>query len=567
MTDLLEATAAPRSNRPRPAGLTASARRLTSKNISRFKKNKGDSRRDDAWDAFDTVGEQRFLATTIGNRVGQARLYVGRIDPNDPTADPEPVEDNPLISGALAGFGDTPAARTQMLTRMGINLFMEGDGFIVGIPRDLWKRLTTPLAPSLGVNMMPAIEEPPAVDEDGNPLGIPLDDLMWRMLSTKEVEVKDETVELTLDETDTGKTELRPDQILLIRVWRPHPRTWWKADSPVFSSLPVLRELIGLTMHVSAQIDSRLAGAGILIVPESAKRAIAAGAGIDPDTDDIDPIQDAIIEAASTAIENRDSAAAKVPIVIVVPDDVADKFVHLKFDTGLDATAIQLREEALRRLALGEDAPPEVLLGTGGMNHWGAWLVREDVITTHVEPPVALICDAITSQYLWPILEQSGMDEDTVHTYVIWYTVKHLVQRPNKLNDAKDLHEAGVISDDTLREEAGYTDEDAPPENLTVAQRLVLDMIAKTPSLAETIGIPVLLAQIEDMLAGQNPDAPADPGGPSAEERGTAPADGPPEEEGESPALAASGVPHIHDPYIPCWDGCPAYTCQEVLVP
>src|SRR3546814_17159695 len=58
------------------------------------------------------------------------------------------------------------------------------------------------------------------------------------------------------------------------------------------------------------------------------------------------------------------------------------------FHTPFDEETRELREEAIRRLALGQDAPPELLLGVGNMNHWGAWLVQADTNNTHVEPPL-----------------------------------------------------------------------------------------------------------------------------------------------------------------------------------
>jgi hypothetical protein len=36
-----------------------------------------------------------------------------------------------------------------------------------------------------------------------------------------------------------------------------------------------------------------------------------------------------------------------------------------------------LRREAVERLAIGLDMPPEVLLGLGDSNHWSAWQVDE----------------------------------------------------------------------------------------------------------------------------------------------------------------------------------------------
>src|SRR5690606_14077388 len=129
---------------------------------------------------------------------------------------------------------------------------------------------------------------------------------------------------------------------------------------------------------------------GLLMVADRIVKALKEARGITDDSED-DPFTDALIEAMLTPISDRSSAAAQVPLVVTVPSDgdrpVSDMMHHMSFDTPLDTSLQPLRDEAIRRLALGQDAPPELLLGTGGMNHWGAWLVREDVVTTHLEPP------------------------------------------------------------------------------------------------------------------------------------------------------------------------------------
>ncbi len=193
----------------------------------------------------------------------------------------------------------------------------------------------------------------------------------------------------------------------------------------------MLRELVGLTMHISAQVDSRLAGAGLLLVPQTAQRAMQVAAGQTEEEGD-DFFTESLMEAMLTPIADRASASALVPLVATVPDETTEKFRYMSFDKPLDTEARPMRDESIRRLALGLDAPPELLLGTGGMNHWGAWLVLEDVVTTHLEPPLALICDALTTQYLWPVLGDQGMSPEEAHDYVIWYDVSDLVVRPNR---------------------------------------------------------------------------------------------------------------------------------------
>lgn len=476
------------SNRPQPLGsLLSSAQRITSRNISRLPKQSSLPWQAEAWEMTNMVGEQRFIVSTLAKRVGQARLYVGVVGGDD-TGAPIPVEKGSR-EDVIEQIGNNSAQRAQLLERLAFNLLVAGDGWLIGTPK-------------AGAVAQPVAISPLMVDDADLAFDVAFSDLEFRVYSIDEVELDKHNNIVRLPSTSGDFVEWNPDQILMSRVWNPDPRFWRDATSPTRAVLPVLRELVGLTMAVSAQIDSRLAGAGMLIMPESAIRAIASTsqpAG-DLEMDDVDVFIEALVEAMITPISDRDNASAVAPLVVQVPDDVADKIRHLSFSSPFDQEAQNLRDEAIRRLALGQEAPPEVLLGASGMNHWGAWLVREDTVTTHIEPPLALICDALTTQFLWPVLESFGLPEDQVRKYVIWYNVGHLIQRPNRIQDAGELHTRGVISDDVLRREAGYGDEDAPPPS--DANSLVLDMLLQDPTLAANPGVASLLNAVSSLLNG-----------------------------------------------------------------
>jgi hypothetical protein len=449
----------------------------------------------------------------------------------------------------LDQVGDTPSGRAQMILRMGINLFVAGDCWLVGIPKYL-----VPLGGSAdGDNTDPTVTRRVARHPTGASAGsapdellLPDADLEWHALSVSELSTSG-TGELTirLGEASTDQIKCSPDDVWLIRVWRPHPRRWWEADSPTRSSLPVLRELVGLTMHISAQVDSRLAGAGLLIVPQSAQRALRQAAGL-PDTPEggaePDPFTEALIEAMLTPIGDRANASALVPLVVTVPDDVTDKFQYLTFAKPLDTEARSLRDEAIRRLALGQDAPPELLLGTGGMNHWGAWLVQEDVISTHVEPPLALVCDALTTQYLWPAL--TAMAVENPEQYVVWYDVSDMIVRPNRAADAGSLYDKGALSDTALRAANGFDETDAPiTDEMDEATALAFELVRKSPALITDPGLASLVEQIRKVLAGDTSDAAALPAA-SADE--TAPPDDEPDQPDDSMPVG-SEIPDTSD--------------------
>ena len=446
----------------------------------------------EAWAAYDEVGEERFLASTLAGRLSQARLYVQhkpatgqhsslRDDETD-AADTAPAASAALAEAALAALGASQQDLGQMLQRLATNLFVAGEGWLVGVPRRVIDEVSSSSAPAVTA---------PSPDPA-------LSDLVWRVLAVTEVSsvgADGRTVRLNLGTDGSAPVEVPADEVYMVRVWRPHPARYWEADSPTRACLPILRELIGLTRHISAQIDSRLAGAGILVVPSSASAALASDAADSSAYGAPDPFVAALMDSMLRPIGNRDDASAVVPLVVTVPDEAADKMSHLTFSSALDSGARDLRDEAIRRLALAQDAPPELLLGSGAMNHWGAWLTREDTVTTHIEPVLALVCDALTSQYLRPVLLSAGLSEDEVRTLSVGYDVSALVARPNRSEEALNLHRAGAVSDEALREASGFDDSDAKPlDERALMQALAL--VTKRPDLMGTIGIGPLTQEI-----------------------------------------------------------------------
>ena len=189
-----------------------------------------------------------------------------------PTPDAEAQLPNQVLSELFGGQN----GQRQMLARMGTHLSIAGESFLVGMDLD-------------GVRRWFACSE-----SEFKPLG-------------------NGKVQIRLPDTDVP-IEVSTDEAVMIRIWRQHPRRAFFADSPVLSLRQPLRELIGLSQHITAGIDSRLAGAGVLAIPESASMPTpAASEGINPLHQD--PFTAALIEAMVTPLTNRDSAAAVVPIV------------------------------------------------------------------------------------------------------------------------------------------------------------------------------------------------------------------------------------------------------------
>ena len=203
---------------------------------------------------------------------------------------------------------------------------------------------------------------------------------------------------------------------MVIRIWLPNPARQIEADSPFRAMLPILSEIEWLTRHVFAQITSRLAGSGILMMPQSMTfpPPPAQDGQEVATTNDAESFMLALADAMLKPIEDPGSPSAVVPIVVTAPDEAIDKARLLTFWSELDAQSLQLRNEAIRRFALGMDLPPEQILGIGssrgtgggsstGVSHWGAWQIEEATIKMHVEPMLDVIVQALTSAYLQPV--------------------------------------------------------------------------------------------------------------------------------------------------------------------
>lgn len=407
----------PTVTEPEPANsLVASAASITRDGPSAFTKKRGLlAWQSEAWGFYDTIGELRAAANWIGNALSRIRLVIKRKDSNGTVTLTEG-----LAVDALNTLFGGESGQSQMLESLGIHLTVPGEAYLVAEPQ-------------------------PGQNPDA-----------WMVCSTEEVTNTTGSEVWSVNRGD-GKRELRKNS-LIIRVWRPHPRKWIEADSSVRAVLPILREIQALTKRVAADIDSRLAGAGLLLLPSEMSFVAPPTEGEDP-ANASDPFFDALLQAMMTPIEDRESAAAVVPLVVRAPGALLSTAQHITFSTPFDAQSQGLREEGIKRTALGMDLPPEIMLGTGNSNHWSAWQIDESAIKIHVEPLMELIVDALTQKWLWPVLEAGGQPD--YETTVGWDTADLRV-RPNHATEAIELYDRGELSPDALRRETGFEDSDAP---------------------------------------------------------------------------------------------------------
>jgi hypothetical protein len=163
----------------------------------------------------------------------------------------------------------------------------------------------------------------------------------------------------------------------------------------------------------------------------------------------------------------------------------ADAMAHFKFDTEVSQTALDTRERAIKRLALGLEVSPERLLGLSTSNHWNAWMVTEDDVKVHLVPVLTLIAAAFTRQVLRPALEVLGINPDL---YAIGVDATEITQDPDRKAEALAAHARGAITSTALRRYLGFNDEDGYDlSTMEGWQELARDKAAADPTVWATV--------------------------------------------------------------------------------
>lgn len=397
-----------------PRVLVSSGRRL--KRDDPFKMARSDTGdwQNAAWHFYDTVGEYAYAVNWVGNLLSRAKLYATRDEGDGPIR----LDPSDEAAQLLDVFFYNEQGRSTALQQIGVHYTITGEAYIVGMSTD-----------------------------DGE---------VWEVVSGTNVK-RLPTDAFGVSSYEVYGKELGQDDTIM-RIWRPHPLDKRRATSPSRAALPILSEIERLTMHVAAQVDSRLASAGILLLPNEMTFAVSSGNG-KTTTGNADAFVQILQDVMGNAIQNRDSAEALVPIVITADGEVLEYVRHMTFWSELDNQAIELRTEAIRRLALSMDMPPEILTGTGDASHWSAWSIDESSIKSHTEPLLARIADDISSSYLRPLLIDGGMDPEEARAYGIGVDTTEMRLRPNRSQEALELWDRGILAASTLLEETGFKPE------------------------------------------------------------------------------------------------------------
>lgn len=498
----------PPRTRKEPNSLLASAAVLTqTRPVPRPKTDGAAAWQRDAWHYYDTIGEFRFGCDWRAAACSRAKLTIIEDGPDGE----ETLTEGPEVEALAELFGGD-AGQGQMLGTVALHYDVPGETYIVG----------------------------EVVPDDYGPEGSEVD--RWSIYSNEELTRDRTTGVWTVDRGDGPRALVDP---LVIRLWRSHPKKWVEATSPARAVLPVLRELEGLGKRTAATIDSRLAGAGLLLIPSEMTFTPPPGVELPQGWDQLtaaDLLLTVLTEAMTTAIRDRDSAAALAPIIATAPGAVLEFVKHISFSTPFDERVMDMVERDLTRVARGLDIQPEVLLGLGDSNHWSAWQIDEQGLKSAVEPTMEEITAGLTERWLYPAVEALTGDRTKVNRgRRIGFDLTDLRIRPDRTAPAAELHRDLVLSDSARLRETGFDEADVPDEDELRRRLLIRAAQGGTPEvqLAALAALGVVL-DVPAALPAADPAPALDPPAPETDPEGERNPPEPPAASGDSAVLACA---------------------------
>ena len=431
-----------------------------------------------AWSFYSSMAEIHYPASYKGNALSRFRLHISEVPADRPNAEPVEVDagDRSNLYRAaediLAALEGPYGGHAELLRLYGINMAIAADCWLVGVD---------------GVN-----------------------EVEWEVLSISELRANNSG---SWERFPVGGSEPSPGwkPTSVSRLWRKHPQYSGYADGPMQSLLADCERLAVLNRSMTNRIMSKLAQAGYVFIPQTMTISGAPEAPDGSGTLGTDPMVVALLAQAERSVV--DGTGSFIPSVIRGPSNDGEAIRFINMDRAIDRVEMELRAELRDNIAKGNDLPPEVQQGMGSGSHWATWAVSDSSYQDHIVPDARDFVSALTSVYLRPLLRDWNaangrrFSEADIRRLYVDGDGSAVVSRPNRSEDARQLHDRLAISDASLRRDSGADDSDIPDDDEYVRQ---LGRKVNNPFLA-TYGLEVHDAIDWDKVA-KVPNGPGSPG-------------------------------------------------------
>lgn len=424
----------------RPTSIQGAAvpmRRRDLKSPNRRTRGPGDTLETKTWTWYRAVPAISNYVTVLSNAADLVSYYPGLLDPE--ASEPIKQDIGPVFE-VWEGLGGE-AAVSEWISSFVTHLSVPGQAWFVPLTRpNLLAQITGPLADDLD-----------------------MEDIHWEVVSTADLKrLLDLPPEKGIPEDDNR----------IWRVYEPDPENSKDPTSAVRRVAAQANILTLIDRRVETDLYSRIY-AGVWPLP-STLRDVKNQKG---------KYWDEVLEEGLLAAAEPGALEARVPLLAFVELQELQAMrepIKLFIDDG-DRLA-KLKAETLKDLAVGLDAPMELTTGMNTLNHWGAWLVREETYSQHLDP---LIVRTLRSLNPWWHAQLEAAGISNFEDYVLWRNPATAINRPNSFQEAMNLHDRFVISDDSLRRSADKDDTDAPDDE-EIERRIEIQRALNAPATAST---------------------------------------------------------------------------------
>lgn len=398
--------------------VTASAMRVTPSRTTNYSERRNLTWQRKAFVYAKLIPELNYASRFYAKMLKRLRIYPAFRTASDEV---EPIKEG-LPVDLLDRIQDPGGGRSQILSSYGRLMFMIGEGFLFG--QDLSKPTER-----------------------------------WMFVNPDELEINEKAI--VWKPTESGEPRTLPLRTTeAYRMWTPDPERSGEAESPMRAAIEIAEELDLLTKAVRSTAVTRMLN-GLLKVPAELSFG-SAEPGVEDDPE-ANPFLQEMVDHINGAVENAGTAEAAAPWIAEGAAEFLDKLEWIRLhDPATDYLERELRREAIDRLAIGMDLPPEILKGMAEANHWGARQIMHDTWRSHGSVVAEQFCDDLADAYLRPALRDANFERWA--EVVVAYDDSNVVVPPDRTDDADKAYDRGNVSDVGYRLMKGIPESQAPSE-------------------------------------------------------------------------------------------------------
>ncbi len=252
---------------------------------------------------------------------------------------------------------------------------------------------------------------------------------------------------------EDGKFHPLADDWKWFRIWRPDTDDRFAAWSCHREMLDLLEAMYVHQLADTAVATSRLAGAGILYIPNDEFMDIPVEDGGEPEPGSQAHFEKRLRDAMSDSVRDRRQQDAYVPLVMFGSAELGSSIRHVLMERNDDAKGFAERMDSYKqRYGDGIDLPSEVITSMSDANHWAAWKVDQNTWQYYLLPLGLVVVNALLENFIRPIARELG----STALITAELDATRVIVKPDRTDAAIRLHSLKALNAAAALREAGF---------------------------------------------------------------------------------------------------------------